>query len=110
MQEQFSAKTVPQSKPTEGLVQLDGILEKSEEATTSSPMSLEEAEVKSNIEEWKTNREVEKIEHGAEKSEEYAATAIAIAMVTMEEAEATTLEAICNRLDAETATPQTIKK
>jgi tellurite resistance protein len=68
-----------------------------------------EAEVKSNIEEWKTNREVEKLEHRADKSEEYAATAIAVAMLSMEEAEAATLEAICDRLDADTAT-QTIKK
>jgi len=38
------AKTAPKSDPTEGLVQLDNILEKSKEATTSDPMSLEEAE------------------------------------------------------------------
>jgi hypothetical protein len=63
-----------------------------------------EAEVKSSIEEWKMNREVKKLEDRADKSEEYAATAIAVAMVTMEEAEAATLEAICDRLDAESAT------
>jgi hypothetical protein len=69
-----------------------------------------EAEVKSNIEEWKTDREVEKLERRADRSEDYAATAIAIAMVTMEEAEAATLEAICDRLDAETAAETTHKK
>lgn len=38
------AKTATKSDPTEGLVKLDRIQEKSEEATMSSPMSLKEAE------------------------------------------------------------------
>jgi hypothetical protein len=62
-----------------------------------------EAEVKSSVDEWKLSREVQKLEHRAEKSEDYAATSIYLAMAMMEEAEAATLTAICNRMDAEAA-------
>jgi hypothetical protein len=62
-----------------------------------------EAEVKSSVDEWKASREVKKLEHRAEKAEEYAATSIYLAMAMMEEAEAATLTAICNRMDAEAA-------
>ena len=56
-----------------------------------------------NVEEWKTSRKVKKLEHRADKAEDYAATAIYLAMAMMEEAEGATLEAICTRLDAEAA-------
>jgi chromosome segregation ATPase len=62
-----------------------------------------EAEVKSSVDEWKESREVQKLEHRAEKAEDYAATSIYLAMAMMEEAEAATLTAICNRMDAEAA-------
>jgi hypothetical protein len=62
-----------------------------------------EAEVKSSVDEWKVSREVKKLEHRAEKAEDYAATSIYLAMAMMEEAEAATLTAICNRMDAEAA-------
>jgi hypothetical protein len=60
-----------------------------------------EAEVQSSVDEWKASREVKKLEHRAEKAEDYAATSVYLAM--MEEAEAATLKAICDRMDAEAA-------
>jgi hypothetical protein len=62
-----------------------------------------ELEVKSSVEEWKIDREVKKLEHRAARAEDYAATAIFLAMAAMEEAEAATLSAISTRLDAEVA-------
>ncbi len=62
-----------------------------------------ESEVKSSIDEWKANREVQKLEHRAEKAEDYAATSVYLAMAMMEEAEEATLMAICSRMDAEAA-------
>jgi hypothetical protein len=46
---------------------------------------------------------VKKLEHRAEKAEDYAVTAIALSVATIEEAEEATLSAIAARLDAETA-------
>ena len=62
-----------------------------------------ESEVKSSVDEWKASRQVKKLEHRAEKAEDYAATSVYLAMAMMEEAEAATLTAICNRMDAEAA-------
>jgi hypothetical protein len=69
-----------------------------------------EAEVKSSIDEWKANREVKKLEHRAEKAEDYAATSVFVAMAMMEEAEEATLAAICNRMDAEAAAGNSKKR
>lgn len=62
-----------------------------------------ESEVKSSVDEWKASREVKKLEHRADKAEDYAATSFYLAMAMMEEAEEATLTAICNRMDAEAA-------
>jgi hypothetical protein len=62
-----------------------------------------EAEVRSSVDEWKASREIKKLEHRAAKSEDYAATSVYLAMAMMDEAEAATLTAICDRLDAEAA-------
>jgi hypothetical protein len=62
-----------------------------------------ESEVQSSVDEWKVSHEVKKLEHRAEKAEDYAATSVFLAMAMMEEAEAATLTAICDRLDAEAA-------
>lgn len=59
--------------------------------------------MQSSVDEWKTSREVKKLEHRAEKAEDYAATSVYLALAMMEEAEAATLAAICNRMDAEAA-------
>lgn len=59
--------------------------------------------MKSHVEEWKTTRKVKKLEHRADKAENYAGTAIFLALAAMEEAEEATLSAICSRLDADAA-------
>ncbi len=55
--------------------------------------------MKSHVEEWKTTRKVKKLEHRADQAENYAGTAIFLALA----AEEATLSAICSRLDAEAA-------
>jgi hypothetical protein len=62
-----------------------------------------ESEVKLTVDEWKANRQVKKLEHRAEKAEEYATTATFLAVAMMEEAEKSTLEAMSARIDAESA-------
>lgn len=68
-----------------------------------------ESEVKATVEEWKTNRQVQKLEGRAGRAEDYATTATFLAMAMMEEAEKATLEAMSARLDA-TAAVDTAKK
>jgi tellurite resistance protein len=68
-----------------------------------------ESEVKLNIEEWKESREIKKLEHRADQAEDYAATAISLAIAALDEAEKVTLEAISARLDAESVTRNTGK-
>jgi tellurite resistance protein len=78
-------------------------------AKLKTQFEKKEAEIKSNVEAWKANREVEKLAHRAERSEDYAATAIVVAMAAMDEVEQATLEAIAARPDAEAATGATKK-
>jgi hypothetical protein len=59
--------------------------------------------VQSSVDEWKASREVKKLEHRAEKAEDYASTSVFLALAMIEEAEAATLTAICDRMDAEAA-------
>jgi hypothetical protein len=60
-----------------------------------------ESEVKANVEQWKTDRELKKLEHRADEAEEYAATVTFLAIAMVEEAEEATLSAIAARIDAE---------
>jgi predicted nucleic acid-binding Zn-ribbon protein len=46
-----------------------------------------ESEMQSSVDEWKASREVKKLEHRAEKAEDYAATSVYFAMAMMEEAQ-----------------------
>jgi transcriptional regulator CtsR len=62
-----------------------------------------ESELNSNIEEWKSWREISQMEIHADNAENYAAKATYLAIATMEEAEKAILEAITARLDAEIA-------
>jgi hypothetical protein len=62
-----------------------------------------ESELNSNIEEWKSWREISQMEIHADNAENYAAKATYLAIATMEEAEKAILEAIAARLDAEIA-------
>jgi hypothetical protein len=62
-----------------------------------------ESELNSNIEEWKSWREISQMEIHADNAENYATKATYLAIATMEEAEKAILEAITARLDAEIA-------
>ena len=65
-----------------------------------------ESELNSNVEKWKSWREISQMEIHAYNAENYAAKATYLAIATMEEAEKAILEAIAARLDAEiTGTP-----
>jgi predicted RND superfamily exporter protein len=100
-----------QSKLHEAKTNLDAKKHEFDEYRVKLKTQFEEkeSEVKLNIEEWKESREVKKLEHRADRAEDYAATAISLAIAALDEAEKVTLEAISARLDAEAAT-QTIKK
>ena len=94
-----------QSKLDEAKTKLEAKKQEFEEyrAKLKTQFEEKESEVKSHVEEWKASRKVKKLEHRADKAEDYAGTAIFLAMAAMEEAEEATLSAICTRLDAETA-------
>jgi tellurite resistance protein len=100
-----------QSKLDEAKTNLDAKKQEFDDyrAKLKTQFDEKESEVKSNIEEWKTSRELKKLEHRADKAEDYANTAIFLAMATMEEAEKATLEAIAARRDAEAAAGDTEK-
>jgi len=55
------------------------------------------SEIASEIQEWKTNRETEKLEHRAKKAENYAIFAIEFAAAATAEADLAVLEAIAAR-------------
>jgi predicted RNase H-like nuclease (RuvC/YqgF family) len=94
-----------QSKLEEANAKLDAKKQQFSEyrAKLKTQFEEKESEVKSNVEEWKASREIKKLEHRADQAEEYAATAIFLAMAMMEEAEEATFAAICTRLDAKAA-------
>jgi len=94
-----------QSKLDEARTNLEAKKQEFDEyrAKIKTQFEQKESEVKSNIEEWKTSRELKKLEERADQAEDYANTAILLAMATMEEAEKATLEAIAARRDAKTA-------
>jgi uncharacterized protein (DUF342 family) len=78
-------------------------------AKLKNQLEEKEAEVMSNIEDWKASREAKKLEHRADQAEDYAATMTFLAVAAMEEAEEATLAAIAARLDAEIAADITKK-
>ena len=60
-------------------------------------------EVESEVQQWKTNREIKKLDHRADKAESYAVAAIDYAAAAVAEADLATLEAIVARVEAEEA-------
>jgi hypothetical protein len=94
-----------QSKLDEAKAKLNSKKQEFDEYRTKLKAQFEEkeSELKSDVEEWKSSRKVKKLEHRADKAEDYAATAIALSIATIQEAEEATLTAIAARLDAEAA-------
>ncbi len=72
-------------------------------ATLEERVQEKKAEIDTQIQEWKTNREISKLEHRADKAESYAVAAIEFAAAATAEADLATLEAIAARLEAEEA-------
>ena len=66
-------------------------------------LKAKKEEVASEIEEWRANREINKLEGRAENAEAYAFAAIDFAAVATAEADLATLEAIVARMEAEEA-------
>jgi tellurite resistance protein len=58
------------------------------------------SEVKLTVDKWKSSRQIKKLKHQAEKSEDYATKAIFLAIAMTGEAEKAPLKAISARLDA----------
>lgn len=98
-----------QSRLDEAKTTLDAKKQEFDEyrAKLKTQFEEKESELKSNVEEWKASREVKKLEHRADKAEDYAATLIFLAMTTIEEAEEATLAAMAARLDAKAASGTT---
>ena len=55
------------------------------------------------ISSWRQKREIKRLEHRADKAEEYAVNAFVVAMMDADEAEMAVLEAFAARLDADAA-------
>ena len=66
-------------------------------------MNAKKEEVETQVEEWKTNHEISKLEKRADNAEGYAVAAIDFAASCVAEADLATLEAIVARMDAEEA-------
>ena len=94
-----------QSKLDEAKATLDSKKQEFDEYRTKLKSQFEEkeSELKSDVEEWKSSRKVKNLADRADKAEDYAATAIALSIATIQEAEEATLTAIAARLDAEAA-------
>ncbi len=60
-------------------------------------------ETQSQIDAWKQNREIDKLERRAQSAEDYAIDVAAIAMAAVDEAESAALDAWLARLDADLA-------
>ncbi len=100
-----------QSKLDKAKLKLDAKKQEFDEYRVKLTTQFEEkeSEVKSTVDGWKASREVKKLEHRADKAEDYATTATFLAVAMMEESEKATLEAISARLDAEVAVETTKK-
>jgi hypothetical protein len=58
-------------------------------------------EVETDIQQWKINREIKKLDHRADKAESYAVAAIDYAAAAVVQADLATLEAIAARIEAD---------
>ena len=92
-----------QSKLKIAKVQLAENKQKAEEAkvTMGQWVDAKKSELQSQIDEWKAQREVEKLVSRADRAEEYAASAIVFAAAALQEAQIAVLEAIEARIEAD---------
>ena len=71
------------------------------EAKAKSWIETKVAETEAEIEDWKTKREIHKLDKRADYSEDYAAAAIILAAAAVDEAEMAILDAVVARMLAE---------
>ncbi len=92
-----------QSKLEEAKVQLAQNKRKAEDAKANVQQWLEakKSELQSQVDEWKAQREVDKLVSRADRTEEYAASAIVFAAAALQEAQIAVLEAIEARVAAD---------
>jgi len=76
---------------------------KDAEAKAKNWVEAKVAAAEADIEEWKTKREIHKLEKRADHAEDYAASAIILAAAAVDEAEFAILDAVGARLLAEDA-------
>ena len=107
-----SIKSAPQQAQAAIQTKIDGAKaqhEQNMQKLSDAKAKLEErvqekkSEVEGQIQEWKTNREISKLERRADNAEGYAIAAIEFAAAATAEADLTTLEAIAARMEAEEA-------
>ena len=107
-----SIKSAPQEAQAAIQAKIDGAKaqhEQNMQKLSDAKARLEEraqekkSEVEAQIQEWKTNREISKLESRADRAEIYAVAAIDFAAAATAEADLATLEAIVARMEAEEA-------
>ena len=107
-----SIKSAPQEAQAAIQAKIDGAKaqhEQNMQKISDAGAKLEEraqekkSEIEAQIQEWKTNREISKLESRADKAEIYAVAAIEFAAAATAEADLATLEAIVARMEAEEA-------
>ena len=92
-----------QAKLDQARANLDQQKSKAEDRQQRIKSYLDEkvAETQHDINDWKTKREIKKLERRAERREGYAADTVIIAMAAIDEANLAVLEALDARFDAE---------
>ena len=107
-----SIKSAPQEAQAAIQAKIDGAKaqhEQNMQKISDARAKLEEraqekkADIEAQIQEWKTNREISKLESRADKAEIYAVAAIEFAAAATAEADLATLEAIVARMEVEEA-------
>jgi hypothetical protein len=99
------AKHLVQSKLEDAKSQLATNQQKADDAKTNVQqwLAAKKSELQSQVEEWKADREVDKLVSRADRTESYAASAIVFAAAAVQEAQIAVLEAIEARMTADEA-------
>lgn len=94
------ARQIVQTKLEDAKTQLAENKRKAEDAKVTMQQWLEakKVEIQSQVDDWKTQREVEKLGSRADRAENYAASAIVFAAAAVQEAQIAVLEAIEARM------------
>lgn len=70
-------------------------------ASLKARAELKIAQVKDAVQEWKANREINKLNARADRAEQYAADAVYVAIAALNEAEEAIFDAVVARMDAD---------